>query len=81
MNKIHNLKVWPEFYKYVSTGEKPFEVRLDDRNFKVGDGLWLKEYNPKKESYTGNKVYRIITYKLKGGQFGIQEGFCVLGLG
>ena len=34
---IHNLKIMKEFADDVYSGNKTFEVRKDDRNFKVGN--------------------------------------------
>lgn len=76
----HELKTWPTYFNAVMNGIKPFEVRKFDRAFKIGDVLLLREYNPNDETYTGAVCTRRIDYILKGGQFGIEEGFCVLGL-
>lgn len=42
----HELKTWPEYYGPISTGEKPFEIRVNDRDFEVGDILVLREFKP-----------------------------------
>ena len=42
----HQLKTWPEYFKAVAAGTKTFEVRENDRNFKVGDVLELREWIP-----------------------------------
>lgn len=77
---IHELKTWTEFYKEVFYSHKLFEVRFNDRDFKVGDMLNLKEYDPIKERYTGRQLTRTVTYILHGGKFGIQEGYCVMAI-
>lgn len=76
----HNLKTWPEFYHEVLMGRKKFEVRKDDRNFAVNDFLMLSEWDPTQSCYTGRSMACVVTYKLDGGQFGIEPGFCVLGI-
>lgn len=43
---IHNLKTWPEYFRAVRNREKTFELRFNDRDFKVGDVLLLQEFNP-----------------------------------
>ena len=40
---IHELKIWPKYYEEVSMGHKTFEIRKNDRDFKKGDTLILKE--------------------------------------
>lgn len=42
----HELKTWPEFFEAIQSGKKKFEVRKNDRDFKTGDTLLLKEYDP-----------------------------------
>jgi hypothetical protein len=42
--KTHELKIWPEFFKFVEGGTKTFEVRKNDRNFLAGDLVVLKEW-------------------------------------
>lgn len=86
----HRLRTWPEFFAAVLSGEKPFELRLNDRKFQVGDLLILEEYEPFKEGstkYTGRKCERKITYVLEGvggatkePLLGLARGYAVLGL-
>lgn len=84
---IHELKTWPLYFREVKAGNKTFEVRKNDRGFKVGDQVLLKEYSPEnyfehgdKAEYTGQILHREISYILPGGDFGIEKGFVVLGL-
>lgn len=36
----------PKYFRAQAKGRK-FEIRRNDRNFNVGDELWLREYDPK----------------------------------
>jgi hypothetical protein len=76
----HNLKIHPEYFVEVLLGTKPFEVRKNDRNFKIGDTLYLLEYCPNKKEFTGDSCARNVSYVLKGGSFGIEKGYVVMGL-
>lgn len=77
----HALKTWPEYYKAVASGDKNFEVRRNDRPFKVGDNLLLQEWNPESQEYTGREITREIIYILPGqNKFGMYSDFCVMGL-
>jgi len=78
--RVHLLKTWPEPYDAVATGQKHYEIRSDDRNFKVGDHLLLKRWDPKKERYTGKKMQVAVTYKTSGGEWGLPTGLCVLSI-
>ncbi len=40
-NKIHNLKIKEKWYKEIVSGNKKFEYRKNDRNYKVNDILLL----------------------------------------
>lgn len=44
--KEHELKCWPAFFDDVASGKKTFEVRQNDRDYKVGDVLFLREFEP-----------------------------------
>ena len=43
---VHELKTWPYEFAAVRAGTKKYEIRKNDRNFKVGDGLLLNEWYP-----------------------------------
>lgn len=76
----HALKTWPEYFEALHSGEKTFEVRRKDRPFKNGDRLLLQEWDNVNECYTGRELWFEVTYILEGGQFGIQEGYVVMGI-
>jgi hypothetical protein len=76
----HHLKTWPPYFQAVADKRKTFEVRKADRPFSEGDSLYLQEWNPGTEDYTGREIFALISYVLPGGAFGIEEGYCVLGL-
>lgn len=76
--KNHELKIWPEYFIAMMFGNKSFEVRENDRDFKNGDYLTLREYDPKTKTYTGRVLARQVTYIFKGGSFGIPENMVVM---
>ena len=59
---IHELKILPEYFEPVIKGEKTFEIRVNDRNFKKGDYLALNEYYNGK--YTGRSCAVYVDYIL-----------------
>ena len=62
---IHELKCWPVYFEPLATGEKTAEIRKNDRDFKVGDILRLREWSPGRLRYTGRDAYRKITHILE----------------
>jgi ASC-1-like (ASCH) protein len=59
MDTFH-LKTRTDYFELVHRGIKPFEVRLGDRPYKVGDHLVLEEVDHTGE-YTGRTVERQIS--------------------
>lgn len=73
----HELKTWPKYFNDVWYGRKKFELRKNDRDFKVGDELWLREYEPITGTYSDYSVYADITYIFEDTQW-LQPGIVVL---
>lgn len=91
----HTLKIDEEWFDAVAAGTKNFEVRKNDRNFKVGDSLLIEEWDSKivdkgtgyechfgPKGTTGRKVVATITFILTAEEFpiAIKEGYAVLGI-
>ena len=81
--KLHKLKLNACYYDDSASGIKTFEIRENDRNFKVGDILELREYAwinlEKWGAYTGAAHWKIITYILNDKEY-LHEGFVCLGV-
>lgn len=87
----HKLKCWPQYFDVIKRGEKTFEARKDDRGFQRGDRVVLMEtypnypYNVKPAPIDSGRdalheLHFEIGWVLHGGQFGIQDGWCVFSL-
>ena len=75
----HKLKILPKWYDDVLNERKKFEVRKNDRDFKVGDKLLLQEWE--NGIYTGREILKEIEYIYHGdGAYGLSEKYCILGL-
>lgn len=91
-DRVHHLKTHPRYWRDIADGLKHFEVRRDDRGFREGDILVLHEWareapegercmcTSSKCNRPTNRVERTVEYVLPGGQFGVEEGYVVLGL-
>lgn len=77
-DKIHTLKILPEYYREVLFGYKTFEIRKNDRDYKVGDRLYLREFDG--GNYTGNVVNKTISYILNGGNYGLEKDYVILAI-
>lgn len=71
--KTHELKIIPEWFAAVLLKMKTCEIRLNDRDYKVGDELILKEYNG---VFTGKKITCVITHILSG--WGLKKGYVAI---
>jgi hypothetical protein len=81
--ETHTLKCWSEYFIEIFEGRKTFELRKDDRNYKVGDTLILEEGDIQHDDFvrTGRTVKATITYIIKDAVvFGLQKGYCILSL-
>jgi len=77
--RLHELKIRSEHFEEVLAGRKTSEVRMNDRDYQVGDILFLQEVD-KKGVKTGQALNAEISHILTGGQFGIDDKFCVISL-
>lgn len=73
----HCLKIEPQYYIDIESGIKTFEIRYNDRDYKVYDILYLQEYCNGK--YTGREIEKEICYIMDNPQF-CKEGYVVLGI-
>lgn len=71
----HELKILPEYFEAVTSGRKQFEIRKNDRDYKIGDQLIFKEWNG--SEYTGDSFKSEITYITDYAQ---KDGYVVLGI-
>lgn len=78
--KVHVLKTWEEYFWEVVSQKKTFELRKNDRDFKVGDELLLECYDGKKNKYLNASTKVKVTYILEGGSFGLEKGYVILGI-
>ena len=75
----HELKILPQYFEAVWSGRKTFEVRFDDRGYKVGDVLVLKEWD--KGVFTGRETKVMVTYLYRGdGTNGVSENTVVMSI-
>lgn len=74
----HELKCVLEPFQQKWDRNKNWEFRKNDRDFQKGDILWEREYDPSTNSYSGREIYEEVTWMIKGGVFGIPEGYVIM---
>ena len=83
--KHHTLKTDPAVFDRSAMGRKPWEIRLNDRDFQVGDTVTLQETkhsgaemrNGAPLDFTGTELNGQITYVLRGPKYGLADGWCI----
>ena len=58
----HDLKVWPVYFDAIVSGAKPWEVRINDRDFNRWDILHLREWSQMRQTYTGRSIKMVVSY-------------------
>lgn len=82
----HVVKSWPNFFIPIEEGTRHHELRLNDRNYQVGDKLLLQEYLPDEQKYTGRDLTvkitsitsREIPCAVSGS--GLDDEYCILSI-
>jgi hypothetical protein len=72
----HYLKTVQPYFDEIKQGNKRFEFRKNDRDFQVGDEVYLQEYDKETDTFSGKEVRGTITYVLKDWE-GLDHDFCV----
>jgi hypothetical protein len=68
----HCLKIKPQYLTRITSGQKLFELRYNDRDYQVGDSLWLDDGN--------RPAFKVeITYVLSYPE-ALKENWVVLGI-
>lgn len=81
---LHTLKSWPKYFRAVASGERTHELRRDDRGYRVGDQLLLKEFDPETHAFTGATCLVKVTSLTSASEpcavsvEALHPGFCIL---
>lgn len=78
---IHKIKLMEAFADAVLSGEKNFEIRLNDRGYQKGDYVRFivtTSGGMKRISHPVDERLFVITYVLNG--FGLEANYCVFGI-
>ncbi len=79
-SETHELKNINPYFNDLWNGFKTFEVRFDDRDFRVGDILHLREYDPKSfKKYLGREILCEVVYILDDPNY-LKYGFVIMSI-
>ena len=76
----HNIKIRKEFADAIISGDKPFEIRENDRGYQKGDHIIFSAIDGlglSTEHEINSREYEI-TYVMNG--WGLKNGFVVIGI-
>ncbi|MGW5957067.1 DUF3850 domain-containing protein [Methylorubrum thiocyanatum] len=77
----HEFKSHPDVFWPAARGEKTFEYRRDDRGgYEIGQTVRLRCYDPTRGYHDAAPLDRRITNILRGGEFELPQGYCILSL-
>lgn len=77
---LYELKIDLKYYTALSSGKKTFEIRYNDRDYKIGDIIRLCAYDRIKQVYLTDydSLLYEITYVLD--DYGLMPNYVCLGL-
>lgn len=80
--QCHELMVLARHFGPLNSKLRTFDIRLNDRDFKVGDYLWMREYDSVDgDGYTGRDFIKEVTYIQRLDDFiGIDEEYVVMSI-
>ena len=75
---VHAVKCLPKYFAPLSTGDKTFEVRKNDRPYRVGDYLAVNEFVPESEDPYDNMPETPISTDERRADGGRYSGKCLI---
>lgn len=75
--KIHTMKTVNPYFTLARDEIKGFELRKNDRDFRINDWLISREYSPELDKYSDRLLIGKIIYCLQDF-VGLEKGYCIL---
>ena len=77
---IHELKIKKDYFIAIRNRTKNFELRKNDRDYRVGDLIKFIVLDDFNITYNPSELY-YISYVLQNcPEYGLQEGYCILAI-
>ena len=75
-NKVHCVKILPDNFDNVISKKMSFQIRKDDRDYRLGDCMYLQEFT---NEYTGRALPVKINHILRESE-GLRDGYVLLNI-
>jgi ParB family chromosome partitioning protein len=75
--KLHILKIKDGFIESLRSGNKTFEIRKNDRDYRAQD---LIQFRRVESNNAYSDVYEILSVLEHASEFGLMDGFAILSL-
>lgn len=83
-HRVHEVKCYAPEFKAIVDGTKTHELRINDRDYRIGDVIREREYWPgiqhEEGSFTGRTVEVLVTNATRGGCFGLPQNMIVMSI-
>lgn len=76
MERIHELRIYPEDFEQVLNGSKPFVVIENDKKYRAGDTVLMREWN--NQCCSGKEIHGTILSVTDDWTPGIEKGYAVI---
>jgi Domain of unknown function (DUF3850) len=85
--KMHEIKTINPYFTDTWNGDKPVEIRFNDRDYHEGDILWQREYDPEEAEvmgtgYSGREMISMVSKILINQNVfpGLAPGYLMMGI-
>ena len=79
--RTHILKIKAPYFTDILLGLKTFEIRRNNRDYKVEDILKLQLYPYRDNERKEKEILARVTYVLKNiPEYGLNQDYCILGI-
>ena len=77
--KVVTRKIQPEYFGYIMTGNRNYEIILDTDNIQAGDMFVLEEHDKFTGQPTGGRIFKMVTNVLRDKpEMGLMPGYCIV---
>jgi hypothetical protein len=78
--RVHKLKIKEKYAIQIELGNKNWELRKNDRGYRVGDVLQFRVFDDNLKETPKELKDMQVTYVHKGGEYGLDKDYCILSL-